>query len=426
MTKNIFIVGSDPFNLAQMRALPDSCEYRFHSLIETPDIKCTDHFPVRKFLDHALARMRAFPGSVDAVVGYWDFPVSTILPLLRAPLGLPGPSLEAVLKCEHKYLSRMLQAEVIPDLLPRFCRVDPFSPTSRCPLEFPFWLKPVKSVCSHLGFRIDSEADFKTSLAVIRENIFRYAEPFNEFLDMAELPSWIRGVDGNFCIAESLISAGRQCTLEGYVHRGETEVYGAVDSIHDDDHPSCFTRYQYPSSLPGPVLSRMESATRKIIAHIGYDDSPFNIEFYWNPARDAIRLLEINTRISKSHCPLFRMVDGRSHHAVMIETALGRKPDFPLRRGRFNLAAKFMLRKFRDGMVRSVPGKRDVTALKTVFPEAEILIQVKPGQRLSSLPEQDSYSYEIGVLYLGADSEQELLDKHRTARGMLPFVIDPV
>jgi hypothetical protein len=110
----------------------------------------------------------------------------------------------------------------------------------------------------------------------------------------------------------------------------------------------------------------------------------------------------------------------------MIETALGRKPDFPHRRGAFNLAAKFMLRKFRDGMVRSVPGKRDVTALKTVFPEAEALIQVEPGQRLSSLPEQDSYSYEIGTLYLGADSEQELLDKHRTARKMLPFVIDPV
>jgi hypothetical protein len=44
---------------------------------------------------------------------------------------------------------------------------------------------------------------------------------------------------------------------------------------------------------------------------------------------DTIWLLEINTRISKSHCPLFRRVDGASHHQVMLDLALS-SSYFPL------------------------------------------------------------------------------------------------
>jgi hypothetical protein len=293
-----------------------------------------------------------------------------------------------------------------------------------CDLDFPFWLKPVKSVCSHLGFCIGSQEEFENSLSIIRKKIHRFAGPFNIFMAMADLPEWIQGVDGNHCIAESLISQGHQCTLEGYVLGDHVHVYGAVDSIRDEDHPSCFTRYQYPSTLPADVLERMERATVRVMEHLGYKDSPFNIEFYWAEVDDAIRLLEINTRISKSHCPLFRMVDGESNHAVMIDVALGEEPAFPCRQGSFALAAKFMLRSFEDGLVLQVPGPGDVRKLTNRFPEAQLLVQVRPGQILSSLREQDSYSYEFAVLYLGADSEDELIQKYRQARSILPFAIE--
>ncbi|WP_462324714.1 ATP-grasp domain-containing protein [Desulfoplanes sp.] len=424
MGRNIFIVGTDPFNMTEMNGLKKSSSYHYYSLIGTRDIKCVDRFDVLSFLKRYHHRLAGFQESVDAIVGYWDFPVSTILPVLRKSLGLPGPTLEAVLGCEHKYLGRVLQKEVVGEMVPDFCAVDPFSPHPDCKLDFPFWIKPVKSVCSHLGFRIGSREDFETSLGIIRKNIYRFAQPFNIFMDMAGLPPSIHKVDGNHCIAESLISQGRQCTLEGYVLDGIVRVYGTVDSIRDDDHPSCFTRYQYPSALPREVLERMEAATARVMTHVGYMDSPFNIEFYWNETDDAIRLLEINTRISKSHCPLFRLVDGESNHAVMIDVALGEEPGFPHRQGAFSLAAKFMLRSFENGVVRRVPGPEDVQKLKRRFPEAQLLIQVRPGQILSSLREQDSYSYEFAVLYLGADSQEELVHKYREARSVLPFVIE--
>jgi hypothetical protein len=426
MHKNIFVVGLDDFHLSQLLALSRAGSYRFHSLISYEKIKCGESFPVREFLQQAPRTLVQFDGTVNAVIGFWDFPVSTLLPIVQKQAGLIGPSLNAVLKCEHKYWSRLEQAKVVPEMIPPFQKIDPFQkdPLSQCRLGFPFWLKPVKSVLSYLGFLIRDRHEFKKSIEVIRQGIGRYADPFNVILNSADLPGEIQPVDGYHCIAEGLISSGQQCTLEGYVHKGGVDVYGIIDSIREGPHQSSFSRYQYPSQLPQSVQQRMIAAGKAFMAHIDFDNSPFNIEFYWDHKQDAIWLLEINPRISKSHCALFKMVDGEYHHDVLIDVALGNKPDFPHRQGRFKTAAKFMVRRHRDGRVKAVPGQADIEALKQRFPETQVVIQIKAGMRLSDMRDQDSYSYEIADLFLGADSQDELLEKYQTALSMLPFIIE--
>ena len=425
MRKNLFIVGLDSFHLYQLKALARAHQYHFISLISYEEIKCGLHFPVPEFLEQAPQLLADYPGRVDAIVGYWDFPVSTMLPILQKQQGLRGPSLEAVLKCEHKYWSRLKQREIIPELIPAFQKVDPFDTDAvrKCSLDYPFWLKPVKSVLSHLGFMIRDEREFNEALATIRKGIARYAVPFNYILNQIEMPEEIREVGGYQCIAESLISASCQCTLEGYAQDGEVHVYGIIDSVREGTHHSSFSRYQYPSKLPQQVQRRMVETTQKLIKHLAYCDAPFNIEFYWDDQRDTIHLLEINTRISKSHCPLFKMVEGEYHHSVMIDVALGIPPHFPHRRGRFATAAKFMMRCHRDGTVLSIPGPEDVKRVRERFDRAEVQINVTPGMRLSELRDQDSYSYEIADLFIGADSHEELLANYCEALTMLPFHI---
>src|SRR6056297_2241746 len=228
--KNIFVVGLDEFHLAQLKSLPEAEHYAFHALFTHRQLKSAKGFPVRELLEDGRRQLREFSKGVDAVVGYWDFPVSTTLPILRKEIGLPGPTLEALLKCEHKYWSRLEQAKVVPAHIADFCAVDPFAddPLSQVTVEFPFWMKPVKAVLSHLGFLIEDEADFRHAIGRTRAGIHRFGDPFNLILGFAELPEEVAGVDGNYCIAESLISAGRQCTLEGYVYRGSVCVYGAI------------------------------------------------------------------------------------------------------------------------------------------------------------------------------------------------------
>jgi biotin carboxylase len=413
--KNIFVFGADDFNLLQMQALNAKNFYRFHRLYEHSQVKAGPEFPVRALYEGALERLDKFSGSIDAIVGYWDFPVSTMLPLLRKPYGLPSPSFEAVLKCEHKYWSRLEQKRIVAQYIPAFCAVDPFAddPCRHISVDFPFWIKPVKAASSHLGFMVRNDKELENALGVIRENIPRFAEPFNYLLQFADLPDDIKAVDGNYCIVEAIISRGRQCTLEGYVYQGEVHIYGVVDSIREGLHRSSFARYQYPSTIPQRVQKEMIAVTERFLKHIGFDNGPFNIEYYWESGNDTVWLLEINARISKSHCPLFRDVDGATHHKVMLDLALGDRPDFPRRQGKYKMAAKFMWRIHEDAIVKRVPTQAELQALVARFPGVEIQLHIQNGMQLSALKDQDSYSYEIAVVFVGGNSQQELLQKYR-------------
>ncbi len=373
----------------------------------------------------------AAPGGVDAVMGFWDFPTTVCVPLFARDAGLPGPSLEAVTRCEHKYWSRTEQKKALGEMIPDFQAIDPFAddPAGQVRIRYPFWIKPVKAHSSFLGFFIDSAQALEKVIPEIREKIGVVARPFNEFLAHVDLPPEIAEVDGYHCIAEEIISSGVQATLEGYAWKGAVQVFGVVDSIRSGRHRSSFSRYQYPSKLPRRVQARMIEAARRLIRAIDYEGAPFNIEFFWDHRNDRIWLLEVNSRISKSHSPLFLMVDGATNQKVALDLALGRQPQIPYRQGRHKLAGKFMMRLFKDkigdGVVEAVPSQEDLDRIAEAYPEARVDLLVKEGTRLSDLSFQDSYSYEIAVVFLGADRQKQLLDRFKRVEEFLKFDIRP-
>lgn len=419
--ENVFVFGLDDFNRQLLERLPQADRYNFIGLVANAAVEEPEEYDIPAILGAAEAQLDAFAGSVDAIVGYIDIPVGTLLPILGRKYGVPTPSLESVLKCQHKYWSRLEQAKVIPEAVPRFARFDPFAddPLAAIGLDFPFWIKPVKSAGSYLGFRIDGPEPFREKLALIRAEIGRLSEPFNQLLSYADLPADMAEVDGHYCIAEGIIG-GHQCTLEGFVHRGEVVIYGAVDSVRYPDS-SAFLRYEYPSKLPPAVQERMADLTRRTLRQVGLDRSTFNAEFFWDEAADKIWLLEINTRISQSHGDLFHNVDGASNHLAMVEIGLVRRPRMPRRRGTFARSAKWYLRRFADAYVETVPGPADIAAVQARFPEARVRINVHPGMRLSELVEQDSYSFDLAWIFLGGADTPELEARYRRALELLPF-----
>lgn len=425
--KNLFVIGLDELHTDLFEALPAAAECSFHPLLTRAELRNPEHIPVRSLLESARQELNAFPGSVDAIAGYWDFPTSCIVPILCAERALPSAPLDAVLRCEHKYWSRLLQREVIPEHVPRFCVVDPFAPRAAesIPLDFPFWIKPVKSFNSYLGFYVGGPDDLENALARIRAGIGSLAEPFDYVLSMIELPAEIESVTGAHCIAEEIISAGRQCTVEGWGFHGEYQVYGVIDSIRYPGR-STFSRYQYPSSLPAEVQQQMAEISCRVMSHLGFDGSHFNIEYFWEPDTGRIWLLEINSRISQSHSELFAKVDGAANHAVLVDLALGRRPRLPHRQGPFRCAAKFYERAFRDAVVRRVPDRKRIEEIEARFPGAVIQLMVRPGTRLSDLFRQESYSYELAWIYLGAADEESLLADHRALVEMLDIELELV
>lgn len=421
--RNVFVLGLDDFNRRKLERTRAAAECRFIGLIDPGEILEADYFPIDDMLARAIAQVEALEVEPDAIIGYVDFPVSTMLPILARRFGLRGPTLEALLKCEHKYWSRLVQREVVPEHIPRFELVDPFGddPVGALTLDYPFWIKPVKSSGSYLGFRVGNAAEFEAALAEIRAHIGIFAEPFDHILNYAELPAEIADVGGHYCIAESLIG-GRQCTLEGYVFDGDVCFHGMIDSIRARNR-STFLRYQYPSRLPERIIRRMKDIARRTLEHIGFDQSAFNIEFFWDSAADDVWLLEINTRIAQHHSDLFEKVDGVSNHDVVVDVALGRAPEFPNGEGPFNYAACCFLRHYHDGVVGRVPDAQDIQALADDVPGIIFEPHVTAGTRLSDLTHQETYSYALALLYLGADDVPTLRERYQRCRKWLRFDI---
>jgi hypothetical protein len=424
MAKNVFVVGLNDFNLERLQNIEHADRYRFHKLLDLEEVQGAKRYPLADWLRSAERQLRSFPGSIDAIIGFWDFPISPMVPILAQQFGTRAPSLRSVVKCEHKYWSRIEQSKVVGDHIPRFSAIDPFAenPRSQLDLDFPVWLKPVKAFSSQLGFLIQDQDQLDDAIKRIRSGIGRFAEPFDHVLSLVDLPPEVAGVDGHHCVAESIMR-GRQCTLAGYVHRGKAHTYGVIDSINYPNRSSFF-RYHYPSNLDESVKERISEIGERAMAHMGFDSSPFNIEFFYDEPNDQIWLLEINTRISQSHSYLFEEVDGASNHQVLVELALGDPPRFPRHQGPFECAGKFHLRVFQDGVMTRCPTEKDLREIHARLPEAAVIPLVKQGDRLCELADQDAYSYWLAVVYVGGKDEDTLLAKYRECVELLDFRID--
>jgi hypothetical protein len=418
--KNIFVIGLDEPNRATLRALPDAGNLRFHQLLSLDELRHGETIDVAALLDKAQAELEGFDGSIDAIVGYWDFPVTQMVPILCDRFGLRSASLEAVLKCEHKYWSRVEQSEAI-DEYPRFGLVDPDDEDAELPpgLHYPVWIKPVKSKSSEGAYHVANDEEFREALAAERTEVGHIGEPFEYVLSLADLPDEIAEVGGLACVVEEE-ATGAQLTVEGVSQGGQVEVYGVVDSIR---YPkaSSFLRYQYPSSLPREAIERIAETSRRVIEHIGLDDSTFNIEYFWDTERRDLKLLEINPRHSQSHAKLFQLVDGLPNHKLMVDLALGREPVLPRGEGPYAVAAKWFPRRFSDGVARRAPTAAEIGQAEQDIPGTTIEVIVAAGDRLSDLPDQDSYSYGLANIHVGARDEDELIDKYERCLAALPF-----
>ncbi len=422
--KNLFVIGLTDEHRQMMEALPQCADVRIHGLLSFSEIRQADQIPIRDVFARAEAELVDFEESIDGIVGNWDFPVNVLVPMLRERFGLPTTSLESVVKNEHKHWSRLIQSEVVPDNIPPFEGVDPFDEhaAEKIHMGFPFWLKPVIGFCSYLGFYIDDGEALRNALELTRANIGRIANPATWVLDKVELPPGLGGTGGSpgaMCLAEGII-AGQQCTVEGYITRGRASTYGVVDSIRTPSLGS-FASYQYPSRLPEHVVERMRDITCRVVEHSGLGESPFNVEFFWDERTDHVWLLEINTRLSESHTDMFEKVDGASNQGVMVDLALGNTPRVPRGEGEFNVAGKFFMRRFSDALVTRVPTPEEVAQIQEELPGTKITIRPREGEHLSDRPDQDSYSYELAWIRIGADTHEELDAKYNAVVERLHF-----
>ena len=422
MDADVFVLGLDPHNRELLERHARAHGYRIHGLLDMERLR-SPHGRLDELPDEARTRLDAFPRRVDAVIGFWDFPVCTFVPILCAERGLPSAPLEAVVKCEHKYWSRLEQREVT-DALPPFAEVPFDAQEPPEGLRYPMWLKPVKSYSSALAFRVTDDREFREALGHVREHAHEIGDPFEEVLRGVDLPEAVARAGGTACLAEEEV-CGEQVTAEGYVHRGVPVVYAIIDSARYPE-TSSFLRYTTPSGLPGPVQDRIIEISEAVVYRMGLDNTTFNIEYFYDPDTGDVRLLEVNPRHSQSHGWLTEQVDGVPNHDHMVRLALGLEPRLEPRAGEYATAAKWFLRRFTDGVVRTAPGPEDVARMERDVPGTTAKVTVSPGTRLSRLHAQDSYSYELAQVFTAGRGEEDLRRTYELCLARLPFEIDDI
>ncbi|MBC6451218.1 ATP-grasp domain-containing protein [Actinokineospora xionganensis] len=413
--KNIVVIGLDEVNHALLRQVPDADRYRFHGLLTLEELQ-KGEIPIVDLLDKARKVLTSFDDTIDAIVGYWDFPVSTMLPLLCREFGVRAASLESVLKCEHKYWSRLEQRKVITEH-PEFALVE--LDDDKPPLRFPFWLKPVKSFSSDLAFEVTDDAEFRSAVAEIADGIGRVGEPFDYLLDQADLPPEIADAGGQVALAERALS-GARAAVEGYSLDGDVEIYAVLDSLV---YPqvSSFLRHQYPSQLPEEVQRRLVDVSKRVMKGVGFDPGTFSIEYFCDPETGEVSLLEINPRHSQSHAEMFALVNGFPNHHYMLKVALGEDPRRPLDGGPYDLAARWYLRRFDDGLLTRGPTTEEIKSIEDRIGGVSVYRRAADGSRLSELSGQDSYSYELAEIVVGADGPAQLREKYDRCVAALRF-----
>ncbi len=363
------------------------------------------------FIDKTVARVKN--KGISAVIGTHDYPGSIIASIISEKLGLCSVSTMANIICQHKYYSRLHQKDIFPWAVPEFKLVDPFEPIIKLPFDLPFFLKPVKSFFSIFATRIDTRDQYVDMLGKCRSHFSSFMGPFNKLIQKYSSLE----LDGNFLIAEKL-AQGSQLTLEGYISDGLFEVIGITDSIMYPGSIS-FRRFDYPSRIAGHAVSKMSDIARKLLRHIGFYNGIFNIEFFYNPRQETIKIIEINPRMCSQFADLMEKVNGLNTYRTQLDIVLGIRPSQPAG-GKYSVASSFVLRKFKDQIVTRLPCPEEIANIEKEFPEARIEIYGQLGKKLSCFM-QDNSSYLYAIINLGAKNKKELFEKFSTCKNMLKF-----
>lgn len=373
-------------------------------------------FNVQRFIERMVKKVGT--ERVDAVLSTDEYIGAIIAAVVAEQCKLSGTDPAKIILAQHKYFSRLVQQKHCSEASVR-CELIPqkISPNFIAKLPYPFFVKPVKGTFSLFAKKVNTVDTLKEHMGfnwyerLILKTITR---PFNNLLNnYSDLSK-----NANFFIGEELIE-GVQVTIDGFVWNGEVTVCGVVDSIMFPD-TNIFERFEYPSKLSIEVQARMSSIVKNLIVGLGFENAQFNIELFYNTKTDSLHIIEINPRLSYQFGDLYENVDGMNTYQVLLNLALGNRPQFVKNGGEFNCTASFVLRTFEGKELNRIPQNDDINDFNTRYPESNIKVYGKVGTKLSSEMRAIG-SYRYGIVNVGAHSLLDLFSIYEDVLDSLPF-----
>lgn len=378
-------------------------------------------FDLERFAERTAARGRRRGWS--AVISHHEAFGALAAALVAERLGLPCAPPEAILAAQHKLHARCVLEAVAPEACLPFAALDMVCgddvPT-RLPAGFayPVYAKPIKAAFSVLAREVGSrealQAHTRFDLAE-RWLIRRLIEPFDRVC-RARLPE--AGSTHRMLLEEPVDPATPQFNLDGWVLDGQVHALGVVDAIM---HPGtqAFMRWELPSRLPASVQARALDVARRFLGAIGYDHGFFNLEFFYDDARDRLTVIECNPRLASQFSDLYLRVHGIDAHVWSLALAHGEDPRL-LRREtpRARVAASLVYRAFDTATVPQMPDTARRARFANAFPDGLMFAFGRRGRALRrDLKWTGSHRY--GIVHLDGTDAAELRARAETASDLL-------
>lgn len=320
--------------------------------------------------------------------------------------GLPGTSPESILACQHKLYARRVLGGICPaeNLHYQALAWQQGEPAPEG-LTYPCYVKPVRAAFSVLARRIANPEELRRYMVFSwRERwvMDQLIDPFDRII-RERLPQ--AGNAHRLMIEEAL--RGPQYNLDGFVdHRG-LHVLGVVDAVMYPGTQS-FQRWELPSSLPAPVVTRAANVAKSFLAEVGFIRGFFNLEFFYDKVIDRLSVIEFNPRLSSQFGSLYERVYGLSPHAMAVALATGQDPlEAPRTEPTARIAASLVWRTFSELEVPPMPKLLARQAFAQALPKAHLFIFGKSGHALKrDLKWLGSHRY--GVVNLGGQDADDI------------------
>lgn len=364
-------------------------------------------YGVRDYLLLTIELMKKYPEMYDGVVGTHDSS-SVFAAIICDQTGLRFASVESIINCQNKYLSRRIQQKHTPQHTPQFCLALDLLNTPDL-LSFPFFSKPVRANISFGSHIINSTQELEEIIGLESLDIARQNEYFLEALSL--VPKYHEGLNLKTCnkiLCEELIP-GEQITVDGFILNGQVEIFGMTRAVfYTGTH--IFNRHEFPYTFDSSLDEKITSAVRTLIPALKLNNSFFNVELRADPTNQRFSFIEVNSRIAFQFAKTIETVTGFDPLDLLLKVATGVKPDFKSgdRSDTYRYCFNFELHSFTDKKILKTPTQSGYEELRILYPDVQIRNLIQEGHKLSDY-KHNPQSYRYCFLDIPGNSPEEIL-----------------
>lgn len=258
---------------------------------------------------------------IEAVL-YSHEPANLVAAVLCERHGLPGPTLDAMLRANHKVLSRRTERDPI-----WFDTIDLRS--GRCEggaPRYPCFLKPAYLWQSLFGFRLDGPEQLAPALTALREGLPGHCRPYREFFaryaDAERYPVLAQDVA---LLEQYLPHTEQHCVMGWSDAEGRPHRWGLYDRTFYPGGSRAPDASWAPSELPAGTQQALFDHSAALVGAHGIAGGFWNVDLC--RVADRWHTIEVNGRAASVWHGLDGASHGRSLFRGMLALACGETPD---------------------------------------------------------------------------------------------------